>query len=148
MSAGLSQREIADAIGASHTRIGRFERHRVEAPELAFLGAYGAVVGLDLVLKAYPAGDPIRDVAHSRLLARFRQQLVLADVQALERKLALKQRDGAVGHLVLLVADTPRNRRAIAAAPAAFAPLALRTRRILAELRAGNDPGGSGIVVM
>ena len=34
-----------------------------------------AVVGLDLAVRAYPAGPPIRDVAHLRLLARFRERI-------------------------------------------------------------------------
>jgi hypothetical protein len=50
--------------------------------------------------------------------------------------------------VILLVADTPRNRRALAAAPAAFGDLPLRTREILAALRDGRDPGGSGIVIL
>jgi len=30
-----------------------------------------SIVGLDLSARAYPAGDPLRDVAHERLLERF-----------------------------------------------------------------------------
>ncbi|HET9347069.1 MAG TPA: hypothetical protein VFO05_15355 [Candidatus Limnocylindrales bacterium] len=42
-------------------------------------------------------------------------ETVVDDTQALDRKLALKKRDGLVDHVILLVADTPRNRRALAA---------------------------------
>ena len=73
---------------------------------------------------------------------------MIEDVQALERKLNRKQRDGGVAHLVVLVADTPRNRRAFAAAPAAFDAWPLRTRDVLGALRAGRDPGASGIVFL
>ena len=145
-----------------------------------------AAVGLELRLRAYPAGDAIRDVGQLRLLDRLKGRLrpllgwstevplpipgdlrawdglirgpswriavnaetVLDDIQALERRLALKRRDGDVDHLILLVADTARNRRAIASAPASFADLPLRTRQILAALRDGRDPGGSGIVIL
>jgi transcriptional regulator with XRE-family HTH domain len=75
-------------------------------------------------------------------------ETVIHDTQALERRLALKRRDGGVDHLILLVADTPRNRQALAAAPAAFSDLPLRARAILTALAAGRDPGGSGIVML
>ncbi len=44
-------------------------------PDLEFLGAYCAVLGLDLSLKAFPAGDPIRDRAQLALLERMRVRL-------------------------------------------------------------------------
>jgi hypothetical protein len=39
------------------------------------LAALGAIVGLDVRLQAYPAGDPIRDAGHLRLLHRLRVRL-------------------------------------------------------------------------
>ena len=39
------------------------------------IGAWCAVVGLDLSIRAYPAGDPIRDRAQLALLERFRARL-------------------------------------------------------------------------
>lgn len=62
-------------IGSSHARVGRFERGEVEYPNLEFLGAYCAVVGLDLAIRTYPAGDPIRDRAQLALLERLRTRL-------------------------------------------------------------------------
>jgi len=158
----------------------------VAFPDLEFLGAYCAVVGLDLALRAYPAGDAIRDAGQVRLLERLRSRLhpslrwstevplpiegdlrawdamirgtdwrlpveaetALDDIQATERRLTLKRRDGEADHVILLVADTRRNRRALAAAPGAFAELPLRTREILADLARGTHPGGSGIVIL
>jgi len=73
--AGLSQEEVGRAIGSSHARVGRFERGDVEYPDLEFLSAYCAVLGLDLSLRAYPAGDPIRDRAQLALLERLRKRL-------------------------------------------------------------------------
>jgi hypothetical protein len=75
-------------------------------------------------------------------------ETVVDDTQALDRKIALKRRDGRIDHVVLLVADTPRNRRNLAAAPAAFAEFRLDTRTMLRSLRAGRDPGSSGIVII
>jgi hypothetical protein len=39
------------------------------------LGAWCSVVGLDLAIRAYPAGDPIRDRAQLALLERLRSRL-------------------------------------------------------------------------
>jgi transcriptional regulator with XRE-family HTH domain len=75
IGAGLSQAEVGRAIGSSHARVGRFERGEVAFPDLALLAAYCAVVGLDLVLRAYPAGDPMRDRAQLALLERLRSRL-------------------------------------------------------------------------
>jgi hypothetical protein len=148
--------------------------------------AFGAAVGLDVRLRAYPAGDPIRDAGQQRLLERLHARLhrglrwatevplpidgdprawdalirgddwriaceaetVLDDVQAVERRIALKQRDGEIDHVIVLVADTPRNRRALAAAPAAFATFSRDARAALRALATGTDPGASSIVIL
>ena len=74
MGAGLSQREVAQTIGVSHSKVGRFERSGDER-SLEFVGALCAVVGLDLAIRSYPAGDPIRDRAQLALLERLRGRL-------------------------------------------------------------------------
>jgi transcriptional regulator with XRE-family HTH domain len=186
VTAGLSLREIGTATGIEPTRIWRFEHGRPTNLRIEDLGAVAAVVGQDLVVRAYPAGDPIRDVAHARLLARFRRELhpslrwhtevpfqnpgdlrawdavigrddwrigveaetVIDDTQGLDRKLAMKRRDGAVDAVILLVADTPRNRRALAAATAAFGDLPLRNRELMRAVRGGVEPTASGIVLL
>jgi len=163
----------------------RFERGELEHLSVAELGAWCAVVGLELALRAYPAGDLCRDRAQLALLERFRPRLhpsqgwatevplpidgdlrtwdamirgdgwrlpvdaetALDDLQAAERRLTLKLRDGGADHVILLVADTRRNRRALASAPGAFADLPLRTREILNALGSGLHPGGSVIVI-
>jgi hypothetical protein len=164
----------------------RFERGELEYLSVADLGSWCSVVGLELALRAYPAGDPLRDRAQLALLERFRPRLhpslgwstevplpidgdlrawdamirgtgwrvpldaetALDDLQAVERRLTLKVRDGGIDHVILLVADTRRNRRALASAPGAFADLPLRTREILNALGSGVHPGGSGIVIL
>lgn len=185
IGSGLSLRDVADNAGVDHTTVWRFERRRRHL-SIAVLSAICATVGLDLVVRAYPAGDPIRDTAHARLLERLRARLhpslrwstevpidvaggrrawdaairgpewwlaveaetAIHDVQALERKLTLKARDGQEPHLVLLVADTRRNRTALASAPAAFSYLRLRNRDLLRHLSRGTDPMSGGILIL
>jgi transcriptional regulator with XRE-family HTH domain len=182
---GLSREILGRACGLSRTIVERIESG-TRPTTVREYAALGAGVGLDVRLRAYPAGDPIRDAGQQRLLERLRSRLhpslrwstevplpiegdlrawdamirgtdwrlpveaetALDDIQATERRLTLKRRDGEADHVILLVADTRRNRRALAAAPGAFAELPLRTREILADLARGTHPGGSGIVIL
>ena len=75
-------------------------------------------------------------------------ETVLDDLQALERRLERKRRDGAAHHVILVVADTRRNRRALAAAPSAFGRFSRDARAVLRALRAGVDPGRDAIVLV
>jgi hypothetical protein len=43
--------------------------------DIADVGAWFAVIGLDLAMRAYPAGDPIRDRPQLALLERLRTRL-------------------------------------------------------------------------
>lgn len=190
IGAGLSLREVAAASGASHQQLMRFERGDLDRVSVEAMGAWCAVVGLDLVVRTYPAGDTIRDRAQLALLERLRGELHpslawrtevplptpgdrrawdaeirggkpdpwrvrveaetrISDGQALERRLSLKARDDPVGHVVLLVSDTRANREALRRlSDGIAADLPLGTRAILRALRAGRDPGGSGIVIL
>ena len=75
VAAGLSLRTAAVATGASRSQLWRFERGELDRVSIADLGAWFAVLGLDLSIKTYPAGDPIRDRAQLALLERFRARL-------------------------------------------------------------------------
>jgi transcriptional regulator with XRE-family HTH domain len=75
VGAGLSLRDTAAASGSSRSQLSRFERGTIDRASMTELGAWFAVLGLDLVIKAYPAGDPIRDRAQLALLERFRARL-------------------------------------------------------------------------
>jgi transcriptional regulator with XRE-family HTH domain len=71
------------------------------------------------------------------------------DVQSLDRKLALKERDGSADWLILLLADTRRNRALLAGPGAALrARFPLDGRRALELLGAGVDPGANAIVLL
>jgi len=158
----------------------------VRPTTLREFAAIGAVVGLDVRLRGYPAGDPIRDAGQQRLLDRLHARLspalqwrtevplpndgdrrawdavvtgrgwriaveaetVIDDVQALERRLALKRRDGGIEHVILLLAETRRNRRAIAAAPGAFSDLHREARGVLRALAAGADPATDSLLFL
>ena len=75
-------------------------------------------------------------------------ETVLDDLQAVERRIALKQRDGDVDHVILLVAETRRNRMALAAAPHAFTGFSRDARTVLRAVAEGRNPGCSAIVVL
>ncbi|MBA2721004.1 MAG: hypothetical protein H0U52_17445 [Chloroflexi bacterium] len=75
-------------------------------------------------------------------------ETVLDDIQAVERRLALKQRVGQIDHVLLVVADTRRNRRALASAPAAFSGFSRDARRVLRDLAGGAGPRTSAIVLL
>ena len=186
VGSGLSLRAVGRAAGIDHVKLWRFERALPCGIRVDQITAIGAAVGLDVRLRAYPAGDPLQDAGQQRLLERLRVRLhpslpwstevplpidgdlrawdaviwgdgwrlvveaetVLDDVQALERRLALKLRDGGEAHVLLLIADTRRNRRALSAVPAAFAGFSRDARRTLRELATGRHPETSAILLL
>lgn len=181
--AGLSLALVGRACRLSASQVSRIEKGSVRQPSLEELICIAGVVGLDVAVRTYPRGDPIRDAGHARLLGRLRHELhprltwrtevplpiagdlrawdaviggdgwqipveaetALDDAQALERKLALKLRDGGFDHVVLLLAATRRNR---AVSPQVQRTMPLDTRAVLAALRDGRDPGASGVVIL
>jgi len=171
----------------SHAQLGRIERCRNRALTVDQATRAAQAVGLRLVLRTYPDGDPVRDAAHLALLERFRSRLPgsvrwqtevpmplpgdrrawdaliqlggeragceaetrLLDLQALERRLALKLRDGGVDLLILLISDTAANRRALAVHRGTLRTmLPLDGRDLLANLRHGRMPPDSGLLVL
>ncbi|MDQ2689658.1 MAG: helix-turn-helix domain-containing protein, partial [Chloroflexota bacterium] len=71
LNACLSQRSVAKALSVSRPLVGAWEARRI-VPDPVQLHAWGAVVGLDVSIRAFPGGSPLRDVGQLRLLARFR----------------------------------------------------------------------------
>jgi transcriptional regulator with XRE-family HTH domain len=81
--------------------------------------------------------------------AAVEAEMVLDDLQALERKIALKQQDGRIEVVILLIADTKRNRRILATHREVLRErFPLDTRAALAHLRAGRIPPESAIVIL
>ena len=185
-AAGLSLRVVGLACGVSKSTIARIESGVTRTIDVRLLAAMAATVGLDVRLRAFPAGDPIRDAGQQRLLERLHSKMhptlrwrtevplpiegdlrawdalieapgwrivveaetVLDDVQALERRLERKRRDGGADHVIVLVADTRRNRLGIASAPASFGGYSRDARRVLGALRGGVDPDCDAIVLI
>jgi transcriptional regulator with XRE-family HTH domain len=76
-------------------------------------------------------------------------EMRLSDLQALDRRIALKRRDGNLAVVILLVADTVGNRGSLATHRESLrSGFQLDTRAVLAALRAGRAPTSSGIVVL
>ncbi len=72
---GLSLRAVGGAVGLSESQVSRIERGLVARVSVIDLARLHAVVGLELSLKSYPSGQPIRDAAHVALLEDFRAHL-------------------------------------------------------------------------
>jgi hypothetical protein len=71
------------------------------------------------------------------------------DAQALQRRLALKRRDGGVDHVLLLLSNTRHNREFLrACGPGFLSDFPVNGRDALARLARGEDPGGSAIVLL
>jgi transcriptional regulator with XRE-family HTH domain len=187
VAAGLSQREVGTAVGMSHSQVSRIELGGLANVTVEQLSRLAISVGLEVSVRLYPAADPVRDVAHIRLLERLRSKLHpsltwrtevplpipgdlrawdavvagaawkvaieaetrVADAQALQRRLSRKLRDGQMPHVLLLVADTVRNREAVAQWGSGLGAMFPASARVtLDALRQGTDPGGSGIVIL
>lgn len=187
LSSGLGQEDVASALGISRSQYSRIERGL--SPHLSIeMGArLFAVLGQELSVRAYPAGDPIRDAAHAALLERLRAlchrsfrwrtevpfpipgdlrawdatavcpacrigieaETRLRDVQSLDRRLALKERDGGMDRLVLLVLDSRSNRDAIRLHGDTLAErFPIPGGRAIELLAAGVDPGGNTLIVL
>lgn len=185
--AGVSIRTAAASVGMSETMFGRIERGRLPNVTVRQLAIACAAVGLKLVGRPYPDGNPIRDAGHARLLERLHRELPagtvwrtevpvagrgdprawdaqcrlggltvaieaemrLSDLQALDRRIALKRRDGDLELVILLVAETVGNRRALTSHRESLrSSFPLDTRTILRAARNGRAPTSSGIVVL
>jgi transcriptional regulator with XRE-family HTH domain len=92
------------------------------------------------------AGDALIGGAFGTILVEAETRLV--DVQAVERRSALKQRDLGAERLVLLIADTPNNRRVLELHPELRERFPVTTRKCLAALARGDDPREDAMVVL
>ena len=70
--AGMTQRQLGDAVGISHAAVSRIERGEATWVSYETLVLMGSVLGLDIPIRAYPSGEPVREAAQIALLARLR----------------------------------------------------------------------------
>lgn len=75
VGSGLSLATVSGAVGISAAQIARIERGLVPTASVAQIARIGAVVGLDIRVRAYPGPDPLRDAGQLRLIDRFRSHL-------------------------------------------------------------------------
>jgi transcriptional regulator with XRE-family HTH domain len=184
---GLSLRDVGDAVGVSPPTMGRFATGKATDVGIVRASQILGVVGLDLSVRAYPGGQPMRDAGHAALLGRFRACLHRdlgwavevplphpgdlrawdalirgrawlygieaethpTDGQALIRRLELKQRDGEVVGVILVLQASRHTQLFLAAAGDLLAAaFPVPGRRALALLTAGVNPGGNAVVVL
>ncbi|HEX6654883.1 MAG TPA: helix-turn-helix transcriptional regulator [Candidatus Limnocylindria bacterium] len=131
-------------------------RHVLDAPQLTLLNRLRERIGPQWSWELEVPMPTARDlravdarVTSGAVTVAVEAITRLADVQAQVRAAQLKRRDIGATRLLLLVGDTNANRRAIAEArPMLAAAFLLGTRRLLAPLSSGNDPGRDILVVL
>jgi transcriptional regulator with XRE-family HTH domain len=186
MTAGLTQAELGAMVRISASEVSRIELGQARRVPYVTLVLVGAVLGLDLPLRAFPGEEPVRDVAQLTLLARFGARLPelrhaaevpleipgdrrawdelvsgpgwsvpveaetrLRDIQALQRRLALKLRDGHRDRMILLLADTRHNRHALRlAGDSLLSSFPVLGRDALLALEQGRCPPASSIILL
>ena len=127
-----------------------------DAGQVRYIAAFVARVGRawSITLEApIPIAGDLRavDVLLAAGSVRVAVEVVtrLADLQAQVRAAELKARDIGATRLVIVVAGTRANRTALAEARGGLAgAFDLDTRRVMADLAAGRDPGRDAIVVL
>ena len=75
LARGLTQAQVATAIGTSGARVSRVEQGRVPTVRTRALIQHGAAVGLRVSVKAYPAGGGLRDAGQAAYVARFVERI-------------------------------------------------------------------------
>ena len=176
---------MARAAGISQGQLSEVERGTYPTAPLGTFVRVATALGLDLSVRTFPGGEPIRDKAQVALLERFRKAVgeswqwaaevplpILGDrrawdrtmrrhgtligvegetrptdMQELQRRLAIKKRDGQVDRLILVLADTEWCRRLIRLndVETSFPVPGRVALRALAE---GRDPGGDAVVLL
>jgi len=75
LMSGKSQREVGRAVGMSYSQVGRVERAQLPTVSVTQLARVGAVVGLDVRVRAYPSQIVMRDAGQIALFERLRLRL-------------------------------------------------------------------------
>jgi transcriptional regulator with XRE-family HTH domain len=186
LTAGLTQAQVARALGVSQSAVSRVERGRQPAA-LPYYARHAAAVGTRLWARVFPDGRRLLDAPQLGLLGRFRARIHgdwtwelevpvptegdlragdcritipgcsilveaitrLADAQAQVRAAQRKRRDLHCDRLIIALADTGANRRALRdAGPAFAAAFPISPRAALRALRDGRDPGADALILL
>jgi transcriptional regulator with XRE-family HTH domain len=75
LGSGLTLRAVGEATGVSTSELSRIELGQAPNVPYRTLVIISAAVGLDLPLRTFSAGNPLRDRAHLAVTARFRSLL-------------------------------------------------------------------------
>ena len=75
VAAGLSQKSVAHGAGLSNSVYGRVERGELALNPVEYLSRAARAVGLELSVRLYPGGAPVRDAGQLRLEADYRAVL-------------------------------------------------------------------------
>jgi transcriptional regulator with XRE-family HTH domain len=130
--APVRDRAHLDLIERLHVRVSPSLLWRTEVP----VPIVGDLRSADIVIQGPSFGALVE--AETRLY----------DVQALERRIGAKQRDLGLDRVIILLADTATNRRAVAQIPELVRRFPVSARACLHALAAGRDPGGDAIVFL
>jgi transcriptional regulator with XRE-family HTH domain len=87
VAAGLSLASVGRSARLSPSQVSRIERGMAPGVSVDRLAVLGSLVGLDVRLRAYPGGDPLRDAGQQRVLDRL--VLRLATGSRLRREVTL-----------------------------------------------------------
>jgi transcriptional regulator with XRE-family HTH domain len=187
LAAGLPQVAVAQALRVSRQAVSLWESGD-GAGYTVQLARWGAAVGLDVSIRTFVAGSPLRDAGQLRVLRRARSAIGerwvwrtevpvsndprdrrafdavlwegrfriglevitrLTDAQAQTRAALLKQEVAGLDRMVLVLAQTRRNRAALASASPTLMPsFPMTPRAVLGALRAGRRPAANGIVLV
>lgn len=125
-------------LGRFRARLGNDCRCRSEVPVIE-LSTAGPVDLRAWDLAVDGPGWSIRVDAETRL----------GDVQAVQRRIALKQRDSHIEQVVLLLSDTAHNRAVVRLAGTALVEqFPISTRSALSRMSRGQPPGGNTLVIL
>ncbi|HJP89070.1 MAG TPA: helix-turn-helix transcriptional regulator [Candidatus Limnocylindrales bacterium] len=72
---GLTQAQVAKAIGVTRDQVGRFERRETKRISIDLVVRHAAALGLKASLKFYPVAGAIRDEAQAKYIARFVERI-------------------------------------------------------------------------
>ena len=133
LGGGIRDSAQARYVAAFVARVGRPWKVTLEAP----IPIAGDLRAVDVLLTSQ----------HARIGVKVMTRL--ADLQAQVRAAQLKARDIGATRLILVIAGTHANRNALASVrPSLFGSFDLDSRRLLADLAAGRDPGRDGILML